>query len=238
LSRAFHLHDFDEGFASAFQMLSKLPGIKRGRYSYICHFDAGHGLWLAAAQNLGVQRLLGISNPGGDERPPCVDANLLKQIDLRQVKVSLPQSADLVICIDFAQKLSAERAKDFVTDLCHCAPQVLFCAPMPHAPSNDDENLQWPSYWATHFAANGYYPDLAYRFRIWPDRLITPLLRQNSLLYVRRSANYKPTYPPEALDVIHPAQYQALTQRQAWFARQLTRSTLKRLFGESIDPKA
>ena len=91
MSRAFHLHDFDEGFASAFQMLSKLPGIKKGRYSYICHFDAGHGLWLAAAQNLGVQRLLGISNPSGDERPPCVDANLLKQIDLHQVKVSLPQ---------------------------------------------------------------------------------------------------------------------------------------------------
>jgi hypothetical protein len=237
LARGFHLHHFDEGFASAFQMLAKLPGIKNGRYNYVCQFDAGNGLWLAAAERLGVQRVLGIASPDGPEQPPCIDPSLLKLFDLRQVKVSLPQAADLVICIDFAQKLSLGRVQDFISDLCHSAPQILFSAPTPYGSSINDENLQWPSYWAAQFAAMGFYPDLPYRQRIWPDRLIDPLLRQNSLLFVKRSGRFKPNYSLEALDVVHPAQYQALHERQAWFARQLTRSTLQRLFGESIDPR-
>ncbi|MEY3105542.1 MAG: hypothetical protein RJA72_1574, partial [Pseudomonadota bacterium] len=113
-------------------MLAKLPGIKNGRYNYICQFDAGNGLWLAAAERLGVQRVLGIASPDGPEQPPCIDPSLLKIFDLRQVKVSLPQAADLVICIDFAQKLSLGRVQDFISDLCHSAPQILFSAPTPY----------------------------------------------------------------------------------------------------------
>lgn len=238
MSQGFHLHHFDEAFASAFQMLSKLPGIKKGIYNYICQYDAGNGVWLAAAEKLGVHRLLGISNPDGVDRAACLDPTHLKTIDLTQVKVSLPQAADLVICIDFIQKLPAVRAKDFVADLCVSAPRILFCAPTPHGAPLSEENLQWPSYWASQFAAMGFYPDLSYRLRIWPDRLISPLLRQNSLLYVKRSSRFKPNYPLEALDLIHPALYKTLQERQAWFARQLTRSTLQRLFGESINPKS
>lgn len=238
MSQGFHLHHFDEGFASAFQMLSKLPGIKRGSYDYICQFDAGKGLWLAAADRLGVQHLLGISNPDGDDQAPWIDPSLLKPIDLRQVKVSLPRSADLVICIDFAQKLAVARAQDFIADLCQAAPQILFAAPSPHGSLVHEENLQWPSYWAALFARQGFYPDLSYRLRIWPDRFIDPLLRQTGLLYVKRSARFKPSYSLEALDLVHPAIYKTLHERQAWFARQLTHSTLQRLFGESIKPKS
>jgi len=72
LSQGFHLHHFDEGFASAFQMLAKLPGIRKGCYNYVCQFDAGNGLWLAAAEKLGANRLLGLTNPGGSEQAPCM----------------------------------------------------------------------------------------------------------------------------------------------------------------------
>lgn len=233
----FHIHHFDEGFASAYQLLSKLPGKGKARFDFVCQFDAGSGLWLAAAQALGAKRLLGISNPKDSDQALCVDPSLLKTIDLQQVKVSLPQIADLVICINFAQHLAKTRAEDFVADLCASAKSVLFCAPSPHASAIHGENLLWPSAWAEYFAKNSFYPDLQYRLRIWPDRLIDPLLRQNTLLFIKRSHRYKASYSSEALDLVHPAIHQKLEQRQAWFARQLTRSTLKRIFGESIDPK-
>ncbi|NBP11107.1 MAG: hypothetical protein EBZ06_01245 [Betaproteobacteria bacterium] len=238
MAQGFHLHRFDEGFASAFQMLSKLPGARSGKLGYVCQFDAGSGMWLAAAKALGAVRLLGISTPDRIEQAPCVEPELLKTIDLHQVKVSLPQPADLVLCINFIQRLDQARAGDFVADLCKSAPRVLFCAPAPHEASASDENLRWPSFWASHFAKNGYYADLQYRMRIWPDRLIDPALRQNSVLFIKRSKRFKPSYPFECLDVIHPSIYQSLQHRQTWFARQLTRSTLQRLFGESIGPKS
>ncbi|NCW02554.1 MAG: hypothetical protein EBW20_12180 [Betaproteobacteria bacterium] len=125
MAQGFHLHRFDEGFASAFQMLSKLPGARSGKLGYVCQFDAGSGMWLAAAKALGAVRLLGISTPDRIEQAPCVEPELLKTIDLHQVKVSLPQPADLVLCINFIQRLDQARAGDFVADLCKSAPRVL-----------------------------------------------------------------------------------------------------------------
>ncbi|NCV57149.1 MAG: tripartite tricarboxylate transporter substrate binding protein, partial [Betaproteobacteria bacterium] len=73
----------------------------------------------------------------------------------------------------------------------------------------------WPSYWAALFARQGFYPDLSYRLRIWPDRFIDPLLRQTGLLYVKRSARFKPSYSLEALDLVHPAIYKTLPYKPA-----------------------
>jgi hypothetical protein len=225
-----HFHQFNQEFASAIQTLKAIPKHHGVKMNYVCQFACGNAVWLAAA--VGATKLLGIDQPNPQGAPLCIPQERIAAYDLYGVRVSLPQPADLVLCIDFAHTLPEARVKDFVFDLCRSSDRVLFSAPAPFQMRGQGLNLQWPSYWAGLFAESRLFPELKFRPKIWANRLIEPSIRQNAILYVRREAGYRLPVPLENLDVVHPAIFAELSSRQDWFARQLTKSTLSRILSQ------
>ncbi len=108
--------------------------------------------------------------------------------------------ADLVVCLEVAEHLPAERAESFVADLCRLGKRVLFSAAIPHQTGAGHINLQWPTYWAALFAQHGYGCTDTLRWQIWDDQTIEPWYRQNIMVY---DADM-PTDSAPPLDVVHP----------------------------------
>ena len=228
-----NFHHFDAEYASAYHTLLGLPKPHGSELGFVCHFVCGSGVWLAAAQALGAQRVMGIDAARPDDAPRCIPESVVAQYDLSQISVSLPQPADLAISVLFLQQLPEERAAKFIEDLCTSAKAVLFGALAPFETSDRTAHLKWPSYWASVFAKHGYYPELRFRPAIWSNRFIDPSIRQNVLLYVKRAKNYRFPMPYENLDVVHPSLFELYMTRQNWFAKQLTKSTIGKILGAS-----
>lgn len=104
---------------------------------------------------------------------------------------------DLAVTLEVAEHLPAARAASFVADLCALAPVVLFGAAIPYQTGAGHINLQWPSYWARLFAAEGYDLDGTIRWDIWDDETVEPWYRQNLHIATRGGAG-------RTVDVVHP----------------------------------
>jgi hypothetical protein len=226
-----HFHQFDAEYASAYHTLEAVKKLDPKGFGYVCQFACGSGVWLAAAQALEANRLLGIDRVAAADEPHCIPSSFIANYDLSQVRVSLPETANLAINILYLQQLPEERAPAFVEDLCKSSNRVLFGALTPFQLSSQSCNLKWPSYWARLFANLGFYPELRFRPMVWSNRFIDPSIRQNVLLYVKRAKNYKFTQPFENLDVVHPSLFETYMTRQNWFAQQLTKSTIGKIVG-------
>jgi SAM-dependent methyltransferase len=171
----------------------------------------GMGGWLAAAEELGVGRLVGADGPWNNP------ANLLsKQIQFNTVNletqfVSLGKF-DLCISVEVAEHLSRDRADEFVRSLCAASDVVLFSAAIRFQGGVNHINEQWQSYWAQLFDAAGYDCHDLFRARFWNDNRVESWYRQNAFLYVRRNhplgaiVRTKSTSGP--LDIVHPEIYE------------------------------
>ena len=152
------LHAFNHEYASAFALLKAVFAHRRPRPGmpkvpgYVAHFACREGSWLAAAKALGVARVMGIDTSAMRETPLCIEPGEFHDMDLAQIKVVLPQKADLIICVEYAHQLNPERGAGLVADLCESADLVLFGAGIPRQDNHPDHNYQWQSYWAKQFA--------------------------------------------------------------------------------------
>lgn len=154
----------------------------------------GEGHWAAAfAAAQFACTVVGFDGPHVDH----VLGDRFTPVDLTQPLPDL-KPADLVVCLEVGEHLPEHRAAGLVDDLCRLAPVVLFSAAIPHQTGPGHITCRWPSWWAGHFARNGYGLDGQARFAFWDDDRIEPWYRQN-ILIARRGA---PTVGP--LDVVHP----------------------------------
>ncbi len=234
------LHTFDVEYASAFRLLKALFDIARRKqkndnpFPYVAQFACREGVWLAAAKALGTQRVMGVDTKDALESVTCLEPGEFQDIDLANVKVALPRKADLLICVEYAHLLNAERAKTMIEDMCASADTILFSSGAPYQVHNQELNLRWPSYWAKLFYEHGFVPDLKLREMIWSDPGIDPLFRQNCVLYTQ--AAKLPRKRPDflKLDVVHPGIYESMQAKQQALAMQLTRTTIRKLMNKKI----
>ncbi len=232
------LHTFDVEYASAYAILKALFALARRKqktdnpFPYVAQFACREGVWLAAAKALGTQRVMGVDTKAALESVTCLEPGEFQDIDLANVKVALPLKADLLICVEYAHGLNAERAKMMVEDMCASSDKILFSAGIPYQVHNQDLNLRWPSYWARLFFEQGFVPDLKLREMTWSDPGIDPTFRQNCVLYTR--AAKLPRKQPDflKLDVVHPGIYEAMQAKQQALAMQLTRTTIRKLMNK------
>ncbi len=229
------LHAFNHEYASAHAMLKAAFAHLRRRFdgakapAYVVQFACREGSWLAAAKELGTGRVLGIDTAAARETPLCIEPAEFHELDLVQIKAVLPQKADLIVCVEFAHQLNPERGSGLIADMCESADCILFGAGIPKQDNHPERNYQWQSYWARQFAEHGFLPDWRFRDKCWSDKSIDPAYRQNCVLYVKAARMPKAMPDFNRLDVVHPAAWEAMQDRQQALALQLTRSTIRQL---------
>ncbi len=195
-----------------------------------CDVGCGVGTWLAVARELGIDDVQGFEGPWAKTANLVLDAGDVSFQNL-ETKVEMDRTYDLVISLEVAEHLDAARAPGFVADLCALGDCVLFSAAIPLQGGTGHINEQWQSYWATHFAAQGYTAFDLIRPLIWQDQDIAFWYRQNMLIYARAgseaAAKLAKVSPAAStmLDLVHPDQY--LHAEAAQPARAISRKVKK-----------
>jgi SAM-dependent methyltransferase len=168
----------------------------------------GQGVWLAEFARHGCE-VLGYDTHDGAhlDIPP----ESYTRIDLETAGRLGVGSADLAVCLEVGEHLSAQRSQWLVETLCQ-ADVVLFSAAIPGQGGHGHINEQWPSYWADLFRANHFAVSGAFRWQFWdrvPDE-IEVWYAQNLLLCASEPVAH--TMPPGLFDspltdpypVVHP----------------------------------
>ena len=172
----------------------------------------GQGAWLAAAEEFGCSRLVGVDGPWVDPA-----ALLSKKVEFSTVnleeKFRVSKRFDLCISVEVAEHLSAPRARAFVETLCAASDVILFSAAIRLQGGVNHMNEQWQSFWANLFEEAGYECHDLFRPKLWNNRNVESWYRQNILLYIKRSHHIAEVARVSCLlrgplDIVHPEIYE------------------------------
>ena len=210
----------------------------------IVDVGCGAGTWLAAAERLGVQRLVGLEGSWVSATDLLSPAIRLVTHDLEQ-PIRLQEEFDLAMSLEVAEHVSERRADALVSELCSLAPCILFGAAIPGQGGVNHVNEQWQSYWARKFAAHDYRPLDIIRPAFWQRDEIPVHYRQNTLLYAcadkfdaLMARHGDERAPAWALDIVHPAvhlsNYEALVAPMSIGQSLRAVAALPRAVGRSI----
>lgn len=153
------------------------------RPASVVDVGCGTGSWLATAQHLGVDEILGVDGPWVSPEALHIPPQCFMKQDLSS-PLRLDRRFDLAMCMEAAEHFDESRADSLVADLCAMSDVVLFSAAIPGQTGTDHRNEQWPPYWRERFEQWGYELVDCLRTRLWDDHAIEPWYAQNALLYV------------------------------------------------------
>jgi len=184
----------------------------------ILDVGCGLGTWLSVARELGVTDIYGIEGPWLNPKQLRIDSQYVAIQDLEQ-SFNLHRSFDLIISLEVAEHLSPMTASTFIASLVSHGDIILFSAAIPYQGGHNHINEQFLSYWADLFDKFDFVPIDIIRGQIWDDKDIHWWLRQNILLFIRRSAindkafflKYINSYKP--LSIVHPEVYRSRLQQ-------------------------
>lgn len=230
---AFYSGQSDLSFDAGAAMLP--PVIELVQPKSMIDIGCGVGTWLAAAEQLGVARLVGVEGPWvSRDRLRSARIELVTH-DLEQ-PLPIRERFDLAMSVEVAEHLRQSRAASLVAELCGLAPVVLFGAAIPGQGGVNHINEEWQSVWAARFAKHGYRAVDLLRPRYWTRAEIPVHYRQNTLLFVseQQVANLEsrhggPLPSPVLLDVVHPEVLNA--QVSAYTAAPTVRQSVRAAFG-------
>ena len=189
--------------------------------------DVGCGVapWLRAAQELGVEELLGVDGDYVKRAHLLVDPSCFVAADLERQRVAEAlgpgRRFDLVICMDVAEHLSFDRAPSLVEDLAGLGDVVLFSGAIPFQGGEHHINEQWPEFWALLFRKAGFACADLLRRKIWASGEVDWWYAQNTLVFFREDSAAAAALAPhrvadgESLSRVHPNNY--LDQIHKWF---------------------
>jgi len=144
----------------------------------------GVGTRLAAAQELGVDEILGIDGDYVDRSTLLIARKNFCARDLSQ-PFCVDRVFDLAISLEVAEHLPASSADGFVQSLVSLSPVILFSAAVPAQTGTNHINEQWQTWWIERFRKFSFLPVDCIRRRIWNDPLVEWWYAQNILLMVR-----------------------------------------------------
>jgi SAM-dependent methyltransferase len=143
----------------------------------------GRGAWLAVWRAHGVEGH-GVDGAYVDPRALLIPADRFTAVDLAR-PFALARRFDLVQCLEVAEHLPPEAARDLVTSLCAHADFVLFSAAPPGQGGEHHVNERPYGYWRALFAEHGYELCDPYRGALAEAREVEPWYRYNTFLYVQ-----------------------------------------------------
>jgi SAM-dependent methyltransferase len=164
----------------------------------------GTGTWLRAAQELGVNDILGIDGVKASVNLLQVEASKIRYLDLTE-PFDIGRRFDLVLCLEVAEHLPESAAVDLITSICRHTDRVLFSAACPGQPGQHHINCQWPIYWQSIFNQLGFVCDDTIRWQLWGLRDVEPWYRQNIFWAERNATQAGSERRLEA--VVHPEMF-------------------------------
>ena len=185
------------------------------------------GEFLEAFRKYGIEDILGIDGAYVQKDLLVIPQDKFVPLNLNR-PFTLDRTFDLAICLEVAEHLLPKSAANFIASLTCLAPIILFSAAIPYQGGTSHLNEQWPEYWANLFKQHGFVPVDALRQKIWLNREIPIVYRQNMLFFCKEEAlagNEKlsqayTTTNPNGLSAVHPEMYLArISEFNAIYAR-------------------
>lgn len=214
-SKEFYVNRHDQTVHSANTILSILLELIPAVHSAV-DIGCGVGSWLAVLQEKGVKDIQGLDGSWVDQDLLEIPRTCFKQVDLSKSVIKLPQRYDLAICLEVAEHLPSDRAKELVSSLTALSDYVLFSAAIPFQGGVDHVNEQWQHYWVELFRSKEYTVHDFIRPMIWNDNQIPVWYRQNILLFSQqqKSINFPRDFVgfdtwPMPLNLVHPDLYRS-----------------------------
>jgi hypothetical protein len=213
----------------------------------VVDIGGGVGPWAKTFLDHGASRAVCVDGPHVDRSLLLIPESNFIVRDLTK-PLELGEIFDLVVSLEVAEHLPPECAGQFVSELVHLAPAVLFSAAIPHQGGVMHVNEQWQTSWARLFEPHGYVPIDLVRPDVWNDPDVMPWYAQNTFLYVndqkRRELGRDSCRVSPLMDVVAPRFY--VYQRDLIFrtpppgdaARQLARSVTEWTHGRLRKAKA
>lgn len=145
----------------------------------------GIGHWMKAFIQHGVEDVFGIDGEHVELNSFQVPRDRFIAHDLNHIdKLKLNRIYDLVVCLEVAEHLPAEKAADLVRFLIEHGDYIMFSAAIPYQTGENHINEQPFDYWQSLFLKNEYVLIDVFRKRFWNDDRINWWYRQNLFLAV------------------------------------------------------
>ena len=153
----------------------------------VVDIGCGQGHWLVEFQRLGVQDVFGVDGQYVAEQENLLipETRFLAR-DLR-LPLVFERTFSLALCLEVAEHIPRQSARQLVADLTRCASLVVFSAAIPGQGGVGHVNEQWPWYWERLFREFGFVQLDIIRPLIWKNTAIAQWYRQNMFVYASQS---------------------------------------------------
>lgn len=170
----------------------------------VADLGGGTGAWLREFQRHGVETVR-LYDTVDVRETLLVDAEAFEVVDLERAFPPV-RRADLAVCVEVAEHLSAGRAEALVDWLTGTADLVVFSAAVTGQGGKEHVNEQAPAYWTGLFEAHGFMRRDVLRGPLIYDRSVPWWYRQNLFVYVGPGAvlaTDRPDFLPDECVLIH-----------------------------------
>ena len=207
-NKGFYEGQADESYNSGKTILQTLAS--EIKFDSVIDVGCGVGAWLKAAKELGVKDICGVDGDYVLPEQLWISVDQFSGQDLN-LPICMSRKFDLAISVEVAEHLPAQRAENFIADLCGLSDMVLFSAAIPFQGGHNHVNENWLEYWSLYFSKLGFVASDFLREKLWNDNTVKYWYRQNIVLFCRESVvdGLAPnlTFLNQARSVVHPEHY-------------------------------
>ena len=220
-TRRFYVHQRDQSRSSAQEIVPLVIDLIHPKS--VIDVGCGTGAWLSVFRDHAIEDVHGMDGSWLDADMLLIPAQRFSPADLNK-PLPVSRRFDLVISLEVAEHIPAERAGAFVDSLIALGPVVLFSAAIPGQGGTHHVNEQWPDYWAGLFGERGYAVIDCIRNKVWQNDRVEWWYAQNTLMFVRRDhLDRHPGLRRELdqtsstrLSLVHPKQYLLVRERESY----------------------
>jgi SAM-dependent methyltransferase len=182
---------YDEAFFAGVEELTRssarvvVPWLaEKLRPQSVIDVGCGAGVWLDEFVRAGVADVVGVDGPWVPVALRKVPPERFLVHDLTR-PLALPRQFDLVVCLEVAEHLPSEAAKDLVGTLVRLGSVILFSAAAPGQGGTGYLNERPHAWWDRLFAARGFRPVRGFGARLLAGPDAPWRCARNMVFYVR-----------------------------------------------------
>lgn len=156
--------------------------------SSVLDVGCGRGAWLKTWSDLGVTDFVGVDGEYVDTDLLLINEKFFHSKDITNT-FDLKRKFELVQCLEVAEHIKADHAKQLVKNICRHGDCVLFSAAPPGQGGEHHVNERPYSYWQEMFKAEGYEMFDAVRSGVVDCTDVLPWYKYNTFIFIKNNRN-------------------------------------------------